>query len=89
MYCVDNIVRHDSQLRKPRVSTSPSTGSACSAGVARPSHVLTAMGALTHGTLRVSLGRDTAEADVLREEVSVLREQLRALEERLEKKREK
>jgi polyhydroxyalkanoate synthesis repressor PhaR len=32
---------------------------------------------------------DTAEADVLREEVSVLREQLRALEERLEKKREK
>ncbi|WP_026124666.1 cysteine desulfurase family protein [Nocardiopsis baichengensis] len=44
-----------------------STGSACSAGVARPSHVLLAMGADTDtalGSLRFSLGRDSAPEDV-------------------------
>jgi cysteine desulfurase len=44
-----------------------STGSACTAGVARPSHVLLAMGAdeeLARGTLRFSLGHTTTEADV-------------------------
>lgn len=40
------------------------SGSACTASTLEPSHVLTAMGALTHGNLRVSLGRDTTEADV-------------------------
>jgi cysteine desulfurase len=44
-----------------------STGSACSAGVAQPSHVLTAMGASpaeARGTLRFSLGHSSTEADV-------------------------
>jgi cysteine desulfurase len=44
-----------------------STGSACSAGVARPSHVLIAMGAnpiSAHGSLRFSLGHTSTEADV-------------------------
>jgi cysteine desulfurase len=44
-----------------------STGSACSAGVARPSHVLTAMGASedrARGSLRFSLGATSTEADV-------------------------
>jgi cysteine desulfurase len=44
-----------------------STGSACTAGVARPSHVLTAMGApddLARSTLRFSLGHTSTEADV-------------------------
>jgi cysteine desulfurase len=44
-----------------------STGSACSAGVAQPSHVLTAMGAGpadARGTLRFSLGHDSTDADV-------------------------
>jgi cysteine desulfurase len=41
-----------------------SSGSACSASTLTPSHVLEAMGALTHGNIRVSLGRDTTEADV-------------------------
>jgi len=41
-----------------------SSGSACSASTLTPSHVLEAMGALTHGNVRVSLGRDTTEADV-------------------------
>jgi cysteine desulfurase len=40
------------------------SGSACTASTLEPSHVLTAMGALTHGNLRVSVGRDTTEADV-------------------------
>jgi cysteine desulfurase len=44
-----------------------STGSACSAGVAQPSHVLTAMGAgptAARGTLRFSLGHTSTDADV-------------------------
>jgi cysteine desulfurase len=43
-----------------------STGSACTAGVARPSHVLLAMGAdegRARGTLRFSLGATTTQAD--------------------------
>ena len=40
------------------------SGSACTASTLEPSHVLTAMGALTHGNLRVSLGRDTTEAEI-------------------------
>jgi cysteine desulfurase len=44
-----------------------STGSACSAGVARPSHVLLAMGAdeeRARGSLRFSLGHTSTDADV-------------------------
>jgi cysteine desulfurase len=44
-----------------------STGSACTAGVARPSHVLLAMGLpedLARGSLRFSLGTTTTRADV-------------------------
>lgn len=43
------------------------TGSACSAGVARPSHVLEAMGAaaeVVRGSLRFSFGPESTEADV-------------------------
>ncbi len=43
-----------------------SSGSACTASSLEPSHVLAAMGALTHGNVRVSLARDTTEADVER-----------------------
>lgn len=44
-----------------------STGSACTAGVAEPSHVLLALGAdeaAARGSLRLSLGHSTTEADV-------------------------
>ncbi len=44
-----------------------STGSACTAGVAQPSHVLLAMGAdaeAARGSLRLSLGHTNTEADV-------------------------
>lgn len=40
------------------------SGSACTASTMTPSHVLAAMGALTHGNVRVSLTRDTTEAEV-------------------------
>jgi cysteine desulfurase len=43
---------------------SVASGSACTASTLEPSHVLAAMGALTHGNVRVSLTRDTTEADV-------------------------
>jgi cysteine desulfurase len=44
-----------------------STGSACTAGVAQPSHVLIAMGAdpaSARGSLRLSLGHTSTESDV-------------------------
>jgi cysteine desulfurase len=44
-----------------------STGSACTAGIAQPSHVLLATGSdpgLARGTLRFSLGHTTTEADI-------------------------
>jgi cysteine desulfurase len=44
-----------------------STGSACTAGSAEPSHVLGAMGYapdVARGALRLTLGRENTEADV-------------------------
>lgn len=40
------------------------SGSACTASTLEPSHVLAAMGALTHGNVRVSLTRDTTDEEV-------------------------
>jgi cysteine desulfurase len=45
---------------------SVSSGSSCSSAALAPSHVLEAMGALTHGNVRVSLHRDVGEDDVRR-----------------------
>ncbi|HZC51336.1 MAG TPA: aminotransferase class V-fold PLP-dependent enzyme, partial [Mycobacterium sp.] len=47
--------------------TECSTGSACTAGVAQPSHVLIAMGAdpaSARGSLRLSLGHTSVDADI-------------------------
>ncbi|GAC1440674.1 MAG: cysteine desulfurase/sulfurtransferase TusA family protein [Mycobacteriales bacterium] len=41
-----------------------SSGSSCTADTVEPSHVLAAMGVLTHGNVRVSLHRGVTEADV-------------------------
>ena len=41
-----------------------SSGSSCTASTLRPSHVLAAMGVLTHGNVRVSLTRTTSLAEV-------------------------
>jgi cysteine desulfurase len=43
---------------------SVASGSACTSSTLAPSHVLAAMGALTHGNVRLSLTRDATEADV-------------------------
>ena len=49
------------------IDVQASTSSACHSNTTEPSHVLTAMGVPTaylHGTVRLSLGRGTTEADV-------------------------
>ena len=43
-----------------------SSGSSCTSSTLEPSHVLVAMGVLTHGNVRVSLSRTTSEEDVER-----------------------
>jgi len=47
-----------------RLGFGVASGSACTASALTPSHVLEAMGALTHGNVRVSLTRDTTSEDV-------------------------
>jgi cysteine desulfurase len=47
-----------------RAGFAVSSGSSCTASTLRPSHVLEAMGVLTHGNVRVSLARGTTEDDV-------------------------
>jgi cysteine desulfurase len=47
-----------------RAGFSVSSGSSCATDTQRPSHVLAAMGALTHGNVRVSLPRGTERRDV-------------------------
>jgi cysteine desulfurase len=50
--------------RLERAGIAAASGSACTASSLSPSHVLEAVGALTHGNLRVSLGRDTTESEI-------------------------
>ena len=47
-----------------RAGYAVSSGSACTSDTRRPSHVLAAMGAITHGNLRLSLPPEATEADV-------------------------
>jgi cysteine desulfurase len=49
-----------------RAGFSVSSGSSCSSAARTPSHVLAAMGVLTHGNVRVSLHRGVDDADVER-----------------------
>lgn len=48
-----------------RAGFSVASGSACTSDTRRPSHILVAMGAVTHGNLRVSLPPDAQERDVV------------------------
>ena len=59
---------------------SVASGSACTASALEPSHVLVAMGALTHGNARVSFGADTTADDVdrLAADLRVVVDELRA-----------
>ncbi len=47
-----------------RAGFAVNSGSSCTASTLRPSHVLEAMGVLTHGNVRVSLPRGTTEGEV-------------------------
>jgi cysteine desulfurase len=47
-----------------RAGFAVSSGSSCTSSTLEPSHVLVAMGALTHGNIRVSLPRGVATSDV-------------------------
>jgi cysteine desulfurase len=49
-----------------RLGFEVASGSACTSSTLEPSHVLAAMGALTHGNVRVSVDRNTTEDDVER-----------------------
>ncbi len=49
-----------------RLGLGVASGSACTASTLEPSHVLTAMGALTHGNVRLSVARDTDPDQVRR-----------------------
>jgi len=49
-----------------RAGFAVSSGSSCTSSTLEPSHVLLAMGALTHGNIRVSLPRTVTEAEVER-----------------------
>ena len=76
LYVDGETLVHELDRRGVRVAS----GSACTASALEPSHVLVAMGALTHGNVRVSFGRETSANDVdellvaLREVVPRLRE---------------
>ncbi|OHV35898.1 MULTISPECIES: cysteine desulfurase family protein [Pseudofrankia] len=47
-----------------RAGIAVSSGSSCTSDSLTPSHVLVAMGALSHGNVRVSFGRDSTAADL-------------------------
>jgi cysteine desulfurase len=49
-----------------RAGFAVSSGSACTASALEPSHVLAAMGVLTHGNVRVSIAPSTTEAELER-----------------------
>jgi cysteine desulfurase len=49
-----------------RLGFAVSSGSSCTSSTLTPSHVLEAMGVLSHGNVRVSLHRDTTDTDVER-----------------------
>ncbi len=50
--------------RFDRLGFGVGSGSACTSSALEPSHVLAAMGALTHGNLRIALPRDVDEGEV-------------------------
>jgi cysteine desulfurase len=65
-----------------RLGFEVASGSACTSSSLEPSHVLAAMGALTHGNVRVSVDRNTTEEDVERF-LTALTEAIEALRGRL------
>ena len=65
--CVSRIEGEGMLLRLDYAGIGASSGSACTSGSLDPSHVLLAMGldhATAHGSLRMTLGKDTSEEDI-------------------------
>ena len=65
--CIEGIDGEPLILLLDAAGIAASQGSACSSGAAEPSYVLAALGVpseVARGTLRLTLGRDTTEADV-------------------------
>lgn len=65
--CVRHIEGEGILLRMDYAGIGVSSGSACTSGSLDPSHVLLAMGldhATAHGSVRLTLGKDTDEADI-------------------------
>ncbi|MDR1482147.1 MAG: cysteine desulfurase NifS [Synergistaceae bacterium] len=65
--CVRRIEGEGMLLRLDYAGIGASSGSACTSGSLDPSHVLLAMGldhATAHGSLRLTLGKDTSEEDI-------------------------
>jgi len=66
--CFDYIEGESMLLRLDAAGIGASSGSACTSGSLEPSHVLLAMGIpheLAHGSLRLTLGKDTTEEDIV------------------------
>ncbi len=81
-FCIHHIEGEAILLRLDALGIGASSGSACTSGSLEPSYVLLAMGldyATAHGSLRMTLGKDTSEEDIrytaenLEEVVRVLR----------------
>ncbi|MBE0608593.1 MAG: cysteine desulfurase [Dehalococcoidia bacterium] len=65
--CFRNVEGESVLLALDMADIAASSGSACTTGALEPSHVLTAMGIdpdLAHASLRLTVGKDTTEADI-------------------------
>ena len=66
-FCFEGVEGESILLNLDLLGIAASTGSACTSGSVDPSHVLVAMGFApewSHGSLRLTLGRENTEADV-------------------------
>ncbi len=66
-FCFEGVEGESILLSLDMLGIAASTGSACTSGSVDPSHVLIAMGLApewSHGSLRLTLGKDSTEADI-------------------------
>src|SRR5260370_16768448 len=68
-FCFEGVEGESILLNLDMLGIAASSGSACTSGSVEPSHVMVAMGLApewSHGSLRLSLGRENTEEDVER-----------------------
>uniref|UniRef100_UPI00332408FA aminotransferase class V-fold PLP-dependent enzyme n=1 Tax=Aminomonas paucivorans TaxID=81412 RepID=UPI00332408FA len=66
-FCIPRVEGEAMLLRLDFAGIGASSGSACTSGSLEPSHVLLALGLpheIAHGSVRLTLGKDTAEEDI-------------------------